>query len=1044
MSMEDEPMFKHRRLYGSAFASEKLNIRSDSFVPQSRPTRRTLIALFAAFLIAFSGAQASQAADVPAGTYDGDSISEGDHIRTQDASDKREYTFNGDTTFNSDQDVIAIAPGSQVTINMADSATLTLNASSNNEESGVKASAGSWFELHNGHLNINAGGVNYAKYALDAWAGAQMLIYNESVLLQNAEAGLLVKPDGDGISDGADITIETGSLTIKDVFQGIHTEGTDTEHPSMVTIDADTVSITAVKSDPSYAEIDQEKCAAIYSINKSENQPDSISIIADTSIYLEGGLYSIYQTGRNELGISAPTINAVSDNFGLYLAGANNVSFYGDDVRIAGMMGDGMRGLDNNYGAGNEVKISAAKSLSVHGGTYGLYSSISDDGRDKYTFFSPNITLTAEQNDGIFLQNSDLTMSGSETELAKSIIINGAHSGLHAFRNAKAELNAEKITITGGDGGVAAVGANSDGGSVKLNAAQVAVKGGRWSVYTTDSGTVTVGKSGALVRLSGNVQSGTQDDDGGTAVLNLDAAGSFLKGQSYGVDWDSRPRDNRGATRNLGDGAYWSFSGESTMRFLNGNGGEVRMQNGTTGDKANIGTLSGKGAFLLDTDIAADTADSVFAKTGSGADYGILVKNSGDAPDRERMTQYLVKTADSGGTFSLLNRGGLVEAGIWAYSLASENVADGKQWYLERAGLVPEDPEPTPDEKPNAPAPNPGTGSDKPTPAPDPGTEPDEPAPAPDAPITADELSSTAQAALGSIVSPFIWYIEVDSLYKRIDEYTPDYEGGAWFRAFGKKEYYDNGLVDGVKQEYGGMSAGYDWVKAYDDGAKLYYGFMLGYGEGEREISFGSNDFDSKHFSLYGIYKKPNKFYVAGILKYNRYGSDFDLTESAYRRVEGDFDQNGYGASVQVGREFSLGNGWFWEPQLQFSVLRIEGDSYRTSGSPNAIIDVDMGDTDSVRLRGGLVLGREIINDDGSKFRGYVKASIQHEFDEKTDIWLDRRLFVSDLSGTWGSYGLGLQYRAKHGQSLFFDFEYGCGEKREQPWAVQLGYRIEM
>lgn len=367
------------------------------------------------------------------------------------------------------------------------------------------------------------------------------------------------------------------------------------------------------------------------------------------------------------------------------------------------------------------------------------------------------------------------------------------------------------------------------------------------------------------------------------------------------------------------------------------------MQNGTTGDKANIGTLSGKGAFLLDTDIAADTADSVFAKTGSGADYGILVKNSGDAPDRERMTQYLVKTADSGGTFSLLNRGGLVEAGIWAYSLASENVADGKQWYLERAGLVPEDPEPTPDEKPNAPAPNPGTGSDKPTPAPDPGTEPDEPAPAPDAPITADELSSTAQAALGSIVSPFIWYIEVDSLYKRIDEYTPDYEGGAWFRAFGKKEYYDNGLVDGVKQEYGGMSAGYDWVKAYDDGAKLYYGFMLGYGEGEREISFGSNDFDSKHFSLYGIYKKPNKFYVAGILKYNRYGSDFDLTESAYRRVEGDFDQNGYGASVQVGREFSLGNGWFWEPQLQFSVLRIEGDSYRTSGSPNAIIDVDMG-----------------------------------------------------------------------------------------------------
>lgn len=778
-------------------------------------------------------------------------------------------------------------------------------------------------------------------------------------------------------------------------------------------------------------------------------------IYGENEIKLEGEYISI--TGTDNYGIYGSDYNGFSGNifdfdadtdltinggtFGGRFADGNNVTFSaGNSLTLSG--GD----YGGYFSGGNSVKLSAGNSLLLSGGSYGI-AYLGNDGGERETpkIYAPFVSFTGTNTYGLYVKDADMFVRGSETERATQITSTGGRYGVRAFDDASAELYAEKISISGGECGVMADGSDGDGGRVTLSAPVVVVSAADdgSSIYTDENGSVTAGDKGALVQLTGCVKSGYSSDDGtmdktsgGTAVLNLDAAGSFLKGQSYDVDWDSNARDVKGVTMNLGDGAYWSFSGESTMRFLNGSGGEVRMQNGTTGDKANIGSLSGKGSFLLDTDIDADKADSVFAKTGSGAEYGVLVENSGSDPNRERMNQYLVKTEDKGGTFSLLNRDGKVEAGIYSYSLASEEVRDGKEWYLMRSDLMPE-PEPDPE-------PTPGTDPDEPTTAPDPGTEPDEPAPAPDAPITADELSSTAQAALGSIVSPFIWYIEVDSLYKRIDEYTPDYEGGAWFRAFGKKEYYDNGLVDGVKQEYGGMSAGYDWVKAYDDGAKLYYGFMLGYGEGEREISFGSNDFDSKHFSLYGIYKKPNKFYVAGILKYSRYGSDFDLTESAYRRVEGDFDQNGYGASVQVGREFSLGNGWFWEPQLQFSVLRIEGDSYRTSGSPNAIIDVDMGDTDSVRLRGGLVLGREIINDDGSKFRGYVKASIQHEFDEKTDIWLDRRLFVSDLSGTWGSYGLGLQYRAKHGQSLFFDFEYGCGEKREQPWAVQLGYRIEM
>ena len=82
------------------------------------------------------------------------------------------------------------------------------------------------------------------------------------------------------------------------------------------------------------------------------------------------------------------------------------------------------------------------------------------------------------------------------------------------------------------------------------------------SIYTDENGSVTAGDKGALVQLTGYVQSGYAADDGamdkssgGTAELNLDAAGSFLEGQTYDVDWDSDARDAKGVTMNLGGGA---------------------------------------------------------------------------------------------------------------------------------------------------------------------------------------------------------------------------------------------------------------------------------------------------------------------------------------------------------------------------------------------------------------------------------------------------------------------------------------------------------
>lgn len=831
----------------------KLNDSSYNFSLTAHPLRRAAIALFAAFLFAFSGANVAIAAGpLTPGEYDGIDVEAGDYIESDyDIGGVLKYQFNSDTTISPQNGLHPVLVDTETTIDIKVKDDATLSLISGSPTSSVKMYDGV-FNVTGGHLYINSGGVADTIYTLEGYLSASVNINNQSITLENTAAGIFADylPSE---YDGHNYLINTGAFTIRNAFNGLRIQGNGS--PNTVEINADSVSITADQTIS-----DNNQAAAIYSINYATSHSDTIKLSAQTLMNLYGKRYGVYQYGQCTLTMYSPYMTTTGGNDGFYINGANDVTLTGDEISIAGQgrYGIYMSGEDSSYGQGNSFNVISAKSFSLSGGTYALFSSGAAVGEcNQSTFYAPVVVLNAGKYDGVYLDSATLDIRASESERASIITAEGGRYGIGAHNNASALLYADRIAITGGRHGVVADGSDGNGGSISLSAPVVTVSAGEGgsSIYTDENGSVTAGDKGALVQLTGCVKSGYSNDDGtmdktsgGTAVLNLDAAGSFLEGQSYDVDWDSNARDVKGVTMNLGGGAYWSFSGESTMRCLNGSGGEVRMQNGTTGDTANIGSLSGKGSFLLDTDIDADTADSVFAKTGSDAEYGVLVENSGSAPNRERMNQYLVKTEDKGGTFSLLNRDGKVEAGIYSYSLASEEVRDGKEWYLMRSDLMPE-PEPDPE-------PTPGTDPDEPGPAPDPGTEPDEPSPAPDAPITTDELSSTARAALGSIVSPFIWYIEVDSLYKRIDEYTPDYEGGAWFRAFGKKEYYDNGLVDGVTQEYGGMSAGYDWVKAYDDGAKLYYGFMLGYGEGEREISFGSNDFDSKHFSLYGIYKK--------------------------------------------------------------------------------------------------------------------------------------------------------------------------------------------
>ena len=107
------------------------------------------------------------------------------------------------------------------------------------------------------------------------------------------------------------------------------------------------------------------------------------------------------------------------------------------------------------------------------------------------------------------------------------------------------------------------------------------------------------------------------------------------------------------------------------------------------------------------------------------------------------------------------------------------------------------------------------------------------------------------------------------------------YNGGLWFTGSYSKTDYDmgktNSLVDGQKFTSG--TIGYD-KKIRAGNGTWWTGLMAGYGKADRDLSYGLGDsgIDSFHASLYGIYRADSGLYAAGLIKYNRYSTDYTIT----------------------------------------------------------------------------------------------------------------------------------------------------------------------
>ena len=432
----------------------------------------------------------------------------------------------------------------------------------------------------------------------------------------------------------------------------------------------------------------------------------------------------------------------------------------------------------------------------------------------------------------------------------------------------------------------------------------------------------------------------------------------------------------------INSSAQWVMVEDSTVANLAMDGGAVKMGAPDAFYTLSVDNLSGNGLFIMDADFAQGTVDFLDVTGTATGNHTLLVGATGADPVADS-TLHVVRTAAGDAQFELLN--GTVDMGTYSYSLMQQ---DGNNWYLANTGKV------TP--------------------------------------------STSAVLALFN-TAPTVWYGELSTLRSRMGELRiSGAQPGGWIRSYGNK--FDAKAASGVgyQQTQQGLSFGADAPLPLGDGQWLV-GVLGGYSKSDLDLDRGtSGEVKSYYVGAYTTWMDAESgYYVDGVLKFNRFSNEADVSMSDGKKSRGDYDNSGVGASLEFGKHVKFDNGYFIEPYTQLSAVIIQGKDYELNNGMQAEGDR----TRSLLGKLGTTAGRTFDLGAGKALQPYVRAAYVHEFAKNNDVEVNNNVFNNDLSGSRGELGTGIALSMSDTLQLHADFEYSQGKKLDQPWGANVGLR---
>lgn len=574
-----------------------------------------------------------------------------------------------------------------------------------------------------------------------------------------------------------------------------------------------------------------------------------------------------------------------------------------------------------------------------------------------------------------------------------SIIANsrdGVALGVFVFNKGKFEAAKDLVINVSADDGsqwAAGVLAQGTGSEAVLNGAVIsATEGGTasYAIYTYNNGSV-VGNAGKY-----NIYGNILNNSGGIVDLTANS-GSFIDG------WISTASTAK-TNISLEEASYWKVTGDSNLTHLHNDNSIVDMtHDSNTFSTLTVDNLSGEnGVIKMDIDASQNSLNSdklYVTDTLTGTQYIDLYEVNGYTPVGEEGVGTVLATVNNhNGSFAAVDGEGTL---YWKrYELDHQDTADTsgnytKDWYLKQV-----------------------TNIDQPT-------------------------TSTDTILAANALNYHTWRTENDKLLQRMGELRHNGEEaqGAWFRLRGTKIGRD-GKFD-FENKYTSYELGYDTITKNTDDKIRYQGAAVSYVDGDSSYNRGSGDNSSKAISFYNTESGSKGHYLDVVFKVSNLENDFKVYDTKNNKITGDFNNTGVSLSAEYGRKNVLHNGWYIEPQAQFTLGYLGGDSYTTSNG----IEVSQSGIKSAVGRIGFNIGKEV----GSKGVVYAKANLLHEFGGGYDVTMydgrDRVKVGDTFNDTWFEYGVGAAFAAGKNSHVYLDVERSSGSDFTKDWQWNIGAR---
>ena len=727
--------------------------------------------------------------------------------------------------------------------------------------------------------------------------------------------------------------------------------------------------------------------AAVGNAIQLKNGPfnTSMTFIDKNKSTISGGSIGIaaFNDGTGATSITATGAVTGTEGYGIYVK--NNATATDLTINAAIVTGGAAGIVARNDGTG-ATSITATGAVNATTNGHGISvknNATATDLTINAAIVTGGITGIDARNDGT--GTTSITINGAVTGGSSAGIFNNTVNASTITLNSGAAVKSTSGTaIQDGDGATSLI--LNTGSSVTGN---ILLGGGNDAINLAggDFSGVTVfnGEGGVNDSLIFSGSDGVFDQ---SLMTNVEEV-TIDNGSGMGLSFEGDAFDASGLTGSLltvqNGGILNATNGFALTGNLVNSSGIVSMKNGAIDAPATIsGDYTGGGELQLDVDFTADTADTLEIAgnvVGGGTAVGVNDISSGAATGND-ITLVKVAGTTADGDFTLASN---VVNGAFDYNTLE---LVGGEWVLKSVAAG---------------------GDSGPAPAPAPAFTP-----------FAGSFETIPQAFLALEALPSF----ANRIRGRIKGASSGDETGiesaTWARVTGGKRNIDSASSTtgaDFDTNYSRVQIGGDFTLKEDSSGLFIAGINASYGQADTDVNSttGSGNIDTSGYSLglSATWLMADDTYVDLQAQKSWYSTDLSAGGVGAGTVN-DIDGDGHSVSVEVGRSIALNDELTITPQAQLSYAKVDTDDFIGA---NAEV-VKLTNSKSLKARFGAELSKQL--DSGT--RGFILASVIHEFEDETQVNVSGANLTNSVDQWSGELGGGIKHAWGEGTTHYETF----------------------